>query len=279
MAPRAGRAAPGVDRRDGGTEDWAGSCPAPFRRARPLAAGAEGLGGDCLAPCLPGAERGAIGGRSGGIGARGAEGAAGGAAEATGAAAATGASSGASGENSGASGAGACTSTSDRTARARTAAATGSASARSGETSSCGFSSARSGSMFPAIKAGAAGRRAGPGARSVGGSDTTCVASGAALTAAARACATGRAGCAVARWMRIAIALDRRCSSSAMRAGSCSLHSRRRLSSRACAKNSIASSAMPRNAAKATMAPTLVKVSDRESASGTAVTVMSFESV
>lgn len=135
---------------------------------------------------------------------------------------------------------------------------------------------------LPAMTAGAAGSSLVAPARFTAGStsaseasatpEATRVAEATALAApGALALTAGRAACAVARWMRSESAEVRRCSNSARRWGSCSVHSRRRLSSRAWAKKSMASSAMPRIAAKATMAPTLVKEFERESASSRAV--------
>jgi hypothetical protein len=70
---------------------------------------------------------------------------------------------------------------------------------------------------------------------------------------------------------RAAAAALTRCSSSAARSGARPAHSRRRLSSRACEKNSSERIAIPISAANAAMAPTFVNESESESASSEGV--------
>jgi hypothetical protein len=116
------------------------------------------------------------------------------------------------------------------------------------------------------------------GVGGVGGPGTTRVAAPTALAAAGRA----RTGVARGTWptggiggetccTRAAAPAVTRCSSSAARSGARPAHSRRRLSSRACEKNSNARIAIPTSAANAAIAPILVNELESESASGKAV--------
>jgi hypothetical protein len=108
-------------------------------------------------------------------------------------------------------------------------------------------------------------RVAGPAAVAAAGRATTGVVRGTWRTA-------GTAGetCGVCCTRAAAPALTR-CSNSAERSGARPAHSRRRLSSRACEKNSSARIAIPTNAANAAIAPIWVTELESESASGKAV--------
>jgi hypothetical protein len=104
---------------------------------------------------------------------------------------------------------------------------------------------------------------AGPAAAAAAGRATTGVLRG---TWRADEGATGETCCT-----RAAAPALTRCSNSAARSGARPAHSRRRLSSRACEKNSSARIAIPTNAANAAIAPIWVTELESESASGKAV--------